>query len=306
MPFDTGTATAAMRGMTKLMTDAFQSAQPVYPSYCATMPSGGRDEDYAFLGAVPRMKEWIGERTFEKVAGAEFKVANAEYASGLEIEKNDFDDDRLNLYGDKFSELGAAAGLHPDELLIKLVKDGHTLACFDGQTLYDTDHVWGKSGAQTNNITITVADPDNPTEVEIKKAVNKAVETLMGYVNDKGEPLSPPMFARLNKLSLWTPLAYRQPFATAMTATVIGNTTNVVLDNPTIMASPHLTGRTFFLHNLDGIGKPFIFQTRRKLRNAIDGVNDPMKKSVKYMVDARYAMAPGLWWKTIRITLAGA
>jgi len=121
------------------------------------MPSRGRDEGYGMLGNIPGVREWTGDRVFNSIAGAQFVIANKLWEDSIEVQKVDIDDDRLNMYGMLFEQLGVEAMFHPDELMFDAQIAGDSQPCFDGQYFYDTDHSWGKSGTQSNKLTYGIS-----------------------------------------------------------------------------------------------------------------------------------------------------
>ncbi|EPB6718851.1 Mu-like prophage major head subunit gpT family protein, partial [Escherichia coli] len=56
------------------------------------------------------------------------------------ISRDDFEDDNLGIYAPIFQEMGRSAAVQPDELIFKLLKDGFTQPCYDGQNFFDKEH----------------------------------------------------------------------------------------------------------------------------------------------------------------------
>jgi phage major head subunit gpT-like protein len=304
MANNTAAYVATLRGLTMKMTQAFETAQPFYPRVCMTTNSRGRDEQYGILGAVPQMKEWLGDRQASKLRAAEYTLVNREFQGDIEVEKNDMDDDRMGLYPEKFAELGQRAATHPDKLLMETLVAGESKACFDGQFFFDTDHSFGDSGSQSNDLTSQVASTSAVTAVEFKNAFDASVRKMLGYVDDHGEPLNQPVIGALNNLVVVVPLALRQRAYEAFETQLFSNTTNVVIDRPQVVVSPYLSsGVKFYTLYVGGQIKPFIFQQRRGLRTQIKDMDDNSKRSVQFLADARYAMGYGAWWNAALTTL---
>lgn len=304
MANNTAAYVATLRGLTMKMTQAFETATPFYPRVCMTANSLGRDEQYGILGAVPQMKEWLGDRQASKLRAADYTLVNREFQADIDVEKNDIDDDRLGLYPEKFAELGQRAATHPDKLLMETLVAGESKACFDGQFFFDTDHSFGDSGSQSNDLTATVASTSAVTATEFKNAFDASVIKMLGYVDDQGEPLNQPVIGALNNLIVVVPLALRQKAYEAFETQLFSNTTNVVIDRPQVVVSPYLTsGVKFYTLYVGGQIKPFIFQQRRGLRTQIKDMEDNSKRSIQFLADARYAMGYGAWWNAALTTL---
>lgn len=113
--------------------------------------STSRDETYGWLGQMPSMREWIGDRVIKDIASHGYNVANKDWESTVGVDRNDIEDDRLGIYTPLFQALGQEAAKQPDKLVFKLLKDGFTELCYDGQFFFDTDHPsFDATGAAVN------------------------------------------------------------------------------------------------------------------------------------------------------------
>ena len=303
MATDTARAVATLRGLTAKFDAGMQAATPFYPTVCTTVPSTGADEQYGWLGGMPGMREWLGERQFNSLRSGNFTLVNKEWESSVGILKNDIDDDRLGMYGPVLEQLGLEAAMHPDELFITLLEAGEATACFDGQYFFDTDHSWGDSGTQDNDLTYAAATGTTPTTAEFVAAYRQAVTALLGFKNDQGKLLNRPTVTRLSSLTLAVPLALRATAYDAVESTVLSNSTNVVIDRPNIVCLPGLASSAkFYVFNTGGVLKPFVFQARRPLARQMKGMDDREYKDVKFMTDARYNMGYLAWWNAVLTT----
>ena len=62
MIINSGTIREAFQSFNIVFNKAFQEMDAQYPRVAMEVPSETRDEGYAWLGAVPSMREWIGDR----------------------------------------------------------------------------------------------------------------------------------------------------------------------------------------------------------------------------------------------------
>lgn len=121
-----------------------------------TIMSATGQNEYAWLGKFPRMREWIGDRVINQMAASKYAIANKDYEGTIEVDRNDIEDDNIGIYAPLFEELGMGAETHPDELAFALLKAGFATNCYDGQYFFDTDHpVLDENGA-----VISVANTD--------------------------------------------------------------------------------------------------------------------------------------------------
>lgn len=305
MTLDIASAQIKLRDLTAKFDNSMRAATPFYPQVCYDATSNGADEKYGWIGGMPGMKEWLGERQFSGLRSANFVIENKHFESSLLISKNSIKDDRLQQYGPVMQQLGIEAAHHPDELFFTALANGESTACFDGQFFFDTDHVWGNSGTQSNDLTSTVASTSAVTATEMKTAIRAAVKAMLGFKNDQGKLYHRPTVNRLSDLTLLVPLALRDQTYDAIESQLISNSSNVVVDRPTIVASPYLTSDVkFYLFKTGDPVKPMVFQRREPLMRQMKGLEDSEVKDVKFMTEARYNVGYFAWWTAVLTTLS--
>lgn len=303
MSLDTAAATVKLNALTVKFDRQAKSATPYYPEICKVIKSKGASEDYAFLGAMSGVREWLGERQFNQLRAARFNIPNRLWEDSFEIEKTDFDDDKIGLYEPAAEELADELMYHPDELVInELLLQGDSKPCFDGQFFFDTDHSWGSSGSQSNKLTYN-ADA-TPTAAQCKAAFNQARVAMLLFKTDKGKKLNRIRKRKMDNLSILVHPDMEQTWADAMLAVVnASGASNVVIDAPKIVVCPEFTDPlVWYLLNLDGPLRPFVFQERSPWKRGWADLNNPKEKTVKYMADGRYACGYFAWWMAIMTT----
>lgn len=304
MALDIASAQVKLRDLTAKFDNRVAAATPFYPSVCYDASSVRTSEKYGWIGNMPGMREWLGERQFSELRAANFVLENKHWESSLLIKKTDLADDNLGQYGPVLEQLGIEAAHHPDELWFSVLEQGESTACFDGQFFFDTDHVWGNSGTQSNDITSTVVSTSAPTVAEIKTAIRKMIRTMLAFKNDQGKLYNRPTVGRLNDLTLLVPLALRDLVYDALESELISNSSNVVVDRPNIVSSPYLTSDVkLYLFKTGEAVKPFVFQRREPLTRMMKGIDDLETKDVKFMTEARYNVGYFAWWTSILCTL---
>jgi len=304
MAIDIASAQVKLRDLTAKFDNRVAAATPFYPSVCYDASSVRTSEKYGWIGAMPGMREWLGERQFSELRAANFVLENKHWENSLLIKKTDLADDNLGQYGPVLEQLGIEAAHHPDELWFSVLEQGESTACFDGQFFFDTDHVWGNSGTQSNDITSTVVSTSAPTVAEIKTAIRKMIRTMLAFKNDQGKLYNRPTVGRLNDLTLLVPLALRDLVYDALESELISNSSNVVVDRPNIVSSPYLTSDVkLYLFKTGEAVKPFVFQRREPLTRMMKGIDDLETKDVKFMTEARYNVGYFAWWTSILCTL---
>lgn len=138
-------------GFKTAFSQGLDQAAPQWQRVATRMPSSTREEKYGWLGKVPGMREWLGDRVVQNIQVHDYAVKNRDFELTLGVDRNDIDDDQYGVYGPLFTEMGRATGAHPNQLVYALLKAGFTTACYDGQYFFDTDHpVLDEAGAVTS------------------------------------------------------------------------------------------------------------------------------------------------------------
>lgn len=307
MALDTAKAVAASRTLTAKFNRESKAVQTYYTNIATVAPSDGADEAYGILGAMPGVREYLGDRTYHKLRGATYTLSNKEWEVSMEIEKKDIADDRLSLYDGALTTLAQRASRHPDKLLMQAIVNGESTACFDGQYFFDTDHSWGSSGSQDNDLTYAAATGTTPTIDEFMASYEAARSAMLGFVDDRGEPLHEDVITGMDSGLQFVALVPRQLETVAKKAfnQILNNSggTNIVLDRPVVAMSTHLSNAAkWYLLRVDVPLRPFIFQARTPLEVTTSGEMDMNKKVIEMGTYARYNIGYGAWWNAVLTT----
>ena len=305
MALTTAQLATASRLITSVFDKAVRAASPFYPRISTVVSSDAAEEKYAWLGDMPGMREWLGERIFKQLRAADYELRNKHWESSLLVSKTDVADARVLKYKMLIEALAAEATYHPDELLFTTMVAGESTACFDGQFFYDTDHSWGDSGSQSNDLTYAAATGTVPTSAEFRAAYTLAYAAMLAFKGDNGKPLYRPTQAQQVERPLVTVTPTLYP--TALEALSARFDTNgnpvVIMGNPEVLPIAYLTDATkFYVHDTSGPLKPLIFQEREPLSRQLKGQDDLETKDLKLMTEARYNAGYGAWWKSVLTT----
>lgn len=140
MPLNITTLRTATVGFKAVFQSAFDGVPASWNRIAMQVNSQTREEEYGWLGEMPSVREWLGDRIIHQLAVDGYRIKNRDFELTVAVDRNDFDDDRLGIYGPMFQDMGEQAAKHPDRLVFELLKAGHQTACFDGQYFFDTDH----------------------------------------------------------------------------------------------------------------------------------------------------------------------
>ncbi|QWR76298.1 Mu-like prophage major head subunit gpT family protein [Candidatus Magnetomonas plexicatena] len=134
---------------------AFNDITPLYQRIAMVVQSQTREQKYGFLGAFPRMREWVGDRVLQNISTHDFTIKNKDFESTIEVDRNDIEDDNLGIYNPIVQEFARIAATHPDELIFELFKDGTANECYDGKAFFAANHT-------VNGVTVSnFADDSN-------------------------------------------------------------------------------------------------------------------------------------------------
>ncbi|MCR6661831.1 MAG: Mu-like prophage major head subunit gpT family protein [Luteimonas sp.] len=115
-------------------------AESQYGRIATTVPSSTKTNEYGWLGKIPSMREWIGDRVVHGLENHGYSIKNKPFELTVGVDRDDIDDDNLGIYSPMMINLGEAVAAQPDELVFSLLKNGISTACYDGQYFFDTDH----------------------------------------------------------------------------------------------------------------------------------------------------------------------
>lgn len=133
---------------------ALDQAPSQYRDVATVVPSTTAIEEYAWMGSLPSMREWIGERVINGITQFGYTIRNRPFEMTIALPRSAIDDDQFGVYTPLIGEMGRAAGAHPDELVFSLLKDARNALAYDGQPFYSSAHPVilpnGKIGTQSN------------------------------------------------------------------------------------------------------------------------------------------------------------
>lgn len=104
------------------------------------VPSSTGENEYGWLGKLPSMREWLGDRVINAATASDYTIKNKDFEQTIGVDRNDIEDDNIGIYSPLFTEMGRSTMAHKEELVFNLLKAGFTTVCYDGQNFFDTDH----------------------------------------------------------------------------------------------------------------------------------------------------------------------
>ncbi|KAA0683349.1 Mu-like prophage major head subunit gpT family protein [Roseomonas genomospecies 6] len=118
----------------------FQGANSTYKTIAMEVPSGSREEKYAWLGQLPALREWIGPRIVHGLEVHGYTITNRPFEMTIGVKRDDIEDDNVGVFAPLFENMGYEAARHPDALVYELLNQGFVVPCYDGKPFFAVDH----------------------------------------------------------------------------------------------------------------------------------------------------------------------
>ncbi|MCB1463255.1 MAG: Mu-like prophage major head subunit gpT family protein [Nitratireductor sp.] len=159
-------------------------AKPMYPRVSMRVNSSTGKETYGWLGKIPSVRQWLGDRHVQNLMEHDYVISNLDYELTIGVDRNHIQDDELGIYTPIFQQFGDSVAAWPDELVWGLLAAGFTTACYDGQYFFDTDH----PRIVDENTTVSVANTDGGSGTPwFLIDASKAVKPIIWQVRKQGE-----------------------------------------------------------------------------------------------------------------------
>lgn len=266
------------------------------------VPSTTLFNTYAWLGAFPRFREWIGPRYVRSLAQRVYQIYNKTYELTIGQDEGYSEDMGLADMQLIMRGIARAAIDLPNDLIIDLLQNGQTRVGYDGQYFFDTDHpvnLDSVSGSQSNYEASSFA---------LTRANFIAARLrLYKFQGENGR-----VFPAPQRLLLVVPPSLQ---ATAEDIILLdniavagGTQANTLRNAATIVVVPELESAptAWYLFGVGGNAPPaFILQERRAPRFVVKNQPDDDNKFWNgediFGADARYGAGYGAWWRAMKL-----
>lgn len=155
-------------------------------------------EEYAWLGATPALSEWKSGRVAHYLKENGLTITNVHYEATLAFAIKSFVREKWGQVQNRIDGLALKANTHWNKLASDLIAAGESSVCYDGQFFFDTDHVEGKSGTQSNDLSIDISalpasvhgTTTAPSIEEAAHVIQVLISQILGFKDDQGEPMN--------------------------------------------------------------------------------------------------------------------
>ena len=271
-------------GFNTLFNRALTTVDPLYKQIATVTPSTTDVETYAWLGDIPGMREWIGDREIQNLAASGYTIKNKDFELTIGIDRNAIEDDKIGLYNPSVEMLAQSAAMHPDELVFALLASGFSAKCYDDKPFFSDAHQMGKKTASNKGTAQLSLD-----------AYIAARAGMMSLTNGKGRALN------IVPDLLVVPPALEAKAREILVADFINGSRNTMQGTAKPLVVPQLAGhdKAWFLLSTSRPLKPLIYQERKKAKfvslTSETDENVFMKKQYIYGADSRGNAGFGFW-----------
>ncbi|QIL81779.1 hypothetical protein G7047_19055 [Diaphorobacter sp. HDW4A] len=149
-----------------------------YTQIATVVPSTTGSEEYAWLGKLPGLREWLGDRVVHAIGNHGYTIKNKSFEMTVGVPRVAIEDDQYGVYIPLMTEMGRAVDAHPDELTFGMLKSGRIALCYDGQPFFSAQHkVLNEKGKEVNVSNISDDGNDGPTwyVLETRRAIKPLI-----------------------------------------------------------------------------------------------------------------------------------
>ena len=266
----------------------FAETPSMYDRISTLIPSDKDTEQYAWLGALPGVREFLDERQSQDMTPYSYAIKNKTWESTISVDRAALEDD---LYGQiplRIKQMAMSAKQHLDILTFGMLAAGFTQNGYDAVPFFGT-HT--QSGVQSNR------GGDALSAVSLQNAVT----AMMRFTDDQGKPagVSPDLLVVSPELYwegrvLLESTYYPDPLTAASQLLAM----NPLMGSLKLLSSPYLVSPTnWFLLDTKRIVKAIVLQMRKDFEfTALDDEDNAfMRDTLYYGVRARYNCGFGDW-----------
>ncbi len=266
---------------------AFEGVKSNYEKIATTVPSTTAETNYKWLGQIPQMLEWMGDREIQSLSAYDYTIKNRKFEMTISVPRDDIEDDQYGIYTPLFSNMGESAAQHPNTLCFGALKAGFKEKCYDGNPFFAENHPSGEGGKKTvSNISHNKLDAGS---------YMAARASMMSLTGDKGRSLN------LVPNLLVVPPGNEKAGRLILEADQINGTTNVLKGTAELHVETEIADmpEAWFLLCTNRFLKPIIFQKRKAIKMTSltkdDDQNVFMRDEFVWGADGRSNAGYGFW-----------
>jgi len=276
-------------GLKTAFFQTFGDSPAQWDKVATIIPSERDTEQYAWLGALPGMREFRDERQPGDPKPYSYAIQNKTWESTLSVDRAALEDDQYGQIALRIRQMARVAKSHLDSIVFGLLGTGFTAPGYDGAPFFGT-HTQG--AAQSNR------GADALSAV----ALQGAITAMMRFTDDQGRPagtkpnvLVVPPELYWEATVLLTSALYPDPVSAA-SQELAANPLRGML---TLLTTPYLSSPTqWFLLDTSRVVRAVVLQMRKEFEfGSLEGSSENgfLRDQFLYGVRARYNAGFGDW-----------
>lgn len=268
----------------------FAETPAMWDKVATRIESDKDTEEYAWLGALPGVREFLDERQSQDMTAYSYAIKNKTFESTISVDRAALEDD---LYGQiplRIKQMATSAKQHLDILTFGVLASGFVQTGYDGVPFFGT-HTVSVGGPQSNR----------GTDALSSASLQAAVTAMMRFTDDQGKPagVSPDLLVVSPELYwegriLLESTYYPDPLSSASQLLAM----NPLMGSLKLLSSPYLVSPTdWYLLDTKRVVKAVVLQMRKDFEfTALDDEDNAfMRDKLHYGVRARYNCGFGDW-----------
>ena len=254
-----------------------------------TVPSTHDTESYAWLGALPGMREFVDERQPGDLKPYHYAIQNRTWESTISVDRTALEDDQYGQVALRVREMARVARQHLDSIVFGLLGTGFTAHGYDGVPFFGT-HTQGQPQSNAGSGMLSAA------------SLQAAITAMMRFTDDQGRPagvmpsvlvVPPELYWEATQLLT---SAYSPDPVTEAAQDLSANPLRGML---TLLTTPFLPSSSdWFLLDTRRLVRAIVLQMRKEFEfSALEGSSENgfLRDQYLYGVRARYNVGFGDW-----------
>lgn len=270
-------------------------------------------EDYAWLGNVPAIREFKGDRIVRSIPTEKVSLSDKTWEGTVGFDRHTIEDGKLGQVEMRIRDLAVRARQHKNRRMTDVMEAGAATVGYDGQYYFDSDHPSNKAGGsnRSNLLTQSITAATRITAAEAEIAIAQFVEHFTLLLDDQGEPMGMTSSGMtiVCHATQWKGFAIAagliDPGKFGADASAVSGAYQGL--GATVLVNPYMTAEEIvYVFKADGVIKPFIFQDRLPidLDDNLDGDQFFRSNKAEFGTRARYEVGYGPWERSAHLTLS--
>mgnify|MGYP003145813284 CR=1 FL=1 len=105
-------------------------------SLSTVVKSNANNHKYGFLGDVPVIKEWLGDKTYGILEDYDYTITNKDWYTGIGIDRNEIEDDQMGMVATRIQMMAQRIKAYQGELVANLIINGTTNLAYDATAFF--------------------------------------------------------------------------------------------------------------------------------------------------------------------------